>query len=213
MPQYALGLDYGTSSVRALIVRCEDGVEIGAAVWNYPHGEEGVITDPKDVHLARQHPHDYIDGLYQSVAQAIEQAKKDPQFKIENIFGIGVDTTGSTPMPVDKNSQPLTASLKFSNNPNAMAWLWKDHTSTEEAAEITRKSKGMGFPYMDMVGGTYSSEWFWAKILHCARVAPDVFEAAYSWLELCDILPSHLTGATDPTKLKRSVCAAGHKAL
>lgn len=210
---YALGLDYGTSSVRALIVRCEDGAEIGTAVWPYSRGEEGVITDPKDVHLARQHPQDYVDGLYNSVKAALIEASQNPDFSPSRIVGIGVDTTGSTPIPVDAECQPLTDNPLFANNPHAMAWLWKDHTSTEEAAEITRKSKELGYPYMDMVGGTYSSEWFWAKILRCARVAPDVFEAAASWVELCDFVPSHLVGAIDPATLKRGICAAGHKAL
>jgi len=213
MPQYALGLDFGTSSVRALIARCTDGAEVGTAVWHYRHGEEGVITDVNDPHLARQHPQDYIDGLYASVTAALEISRKDPEFTAEKIIGIGVDATGSSPIPLDDKCQPLALQPKFFNDPNAMTWLWKDHTSTQEAAEITKKSEEMGLPYMDMVGGTYSSEWFWSKILRCARIAPKVFEAAYSWVEFSDYVPGYLVGQSDPKKLTRNVCAAGHKGL
>ncbi len=210
---YAIGLDYGTSSVRALIVRCNDGAEISSAVWNYAHGRDGVIEDASEAHLARQHPADYIQGLYETISEALNEAARDPFFEASRVIGIGVDTTGSTPLPIDAQCQALGLDLRFATNPHAMAWLWKDHTGYAEAAEITRKSEEGNFPYMKMVGGTYSSEWFWAKILRCARVAPDVFAAADSWIELADYVPAHLVGAKNVSELRRGICAAGHKAL
>lgn len=214
MPQkYAIGLDYGTSSVRALVVDCSNGDEIGTAVANYKHGNAGVVEEPGNPHLARQHPQDYIDGLYESVAGALKEASNNPSFNPSNVVGIGVDTTGSSPLPVDENCRPVALQPGFDQDPNAMTWLWKDHTSYAEAAEIIDKSNAMGLPYMQMVGGKYSSEWFWAKILHCARVAPKTFEAAHSWLELADYIPSYLVGAKSPKDVRRSVCAAGHKGL
>ena len=192
---------------------CADGAEIGAFVAPYKHGNDGVIEDSGDANLARQHPQDYIDGLYESVAGALEEATASPGFSVERVVGIGVDTTGSSPMPVDENCTPLACLPEFDSEPNAMCWLWKDHTSHSEAAEIIEKSNSLGFPYMQMVGGKYSSEWFWAKILHCARVAPSVFARAHSWVELADFVPGYLTGAAGTASLKRGVCAAGHKGL
>src|SRR5579859_2972047 len=179
-PKYALGLDYGTSSVRALIVNCANGDEIGEFVAPYKHGNDGVVEDRSDANLARQHPQDYIDGLKECVSGALKLAAKAPDFAPDRIVGIGVDTTGSTPIPVDSKCQPITSHAGFEKDPNAMAWLWKDHTGYAEAAEIIEKSNAMGFPYMEMVGGKYSSEWFWAKVLHCARVSPHVFAEADS---------------------------------
>ncbi|HEY3780350.1 MAG TPA: ribulokinase [Fimbriimonadaceae bacterium] len=213
LPSYAIGVDYGTSSVRALVVRTSDGAEIGTSVWPYAHGTDGVVLDPNNALLARQHAQDYVDGLIHAIRGALEEAKKDKDFSVDKVVGIGVDTTGSSPLPVDEHNIPLACKPEFANDPNAMTWLWKDHTSYAEAAEITSKSNELGFPYMKMVGGTYSSEWFWAKILHCARVAPKVFEAAYSWIELQDYVPAYLTGVKDIMDVKRGVCAAGHKAL
>ncbi|MBT3275820.1 MAG: ribulokinase, partial [Spirochaetales bacterium] len=125
----------------------------------------------------------------------------------------GIDTTGSTPLPIDRNGMPLALNPSFSENPNAMAWLWKDHTSFAEAEEITALAAKIRPNYLAKIGGTYSSEWFWAKILHCKRVAPDVFDAAYTWVEYADWIPAYLTGNTAPEKMKRGICAAGHKGL
>ncbi len=211
---YALGLDYGTNSVRALIVNVHTGEEVGTAVYNYPHGEQGIILSSKDPHLARQHPEDYISGLEQVVKGAIEDAKATkPGFNPSDIIGIGVDTTGSTPLPVDREGTPLAFHEEFANDSNAMAWLWKDHTSYEEAEEITRQAKQQRPHFLAKCGGTYSSEWFWSKLLHCRRVAPKVFTSAYTWVECADWIPAVLTGTTHPDKIKRCICAAGHKAM
>jgi L-ribulokinase len=211
--QYTIGLDYGTNSVRALVVDTANGREAGTAVWNYAHGTAGVILS-RDPNLARQHPADYVKGAEITIKRALADAKKNVRgFKPEQVAGIGVDTTGSTPLPVDKNGQPLAFQKKFANNPAAMAWLWKDHTGVNEAAEITTLAKRMRPQYLAKCGGIYSSEWFWSKILRCLRVAPEVFNAAHSWVELADYVPAALTGTEHPGKFIAGVCAAGHKAM
>ncbi len=212
-PKYTIGLDYGTNSVRALIVNTSDGTEVASAVWGYEHGESGVIL-ARDPNLARQHPADYVKGAEVTIVQALAEAKKNvPGFAPEQVVGLGVDTTGSTPLPTDANGQPLAFQSKFANNPAAMAWLWKDHTGVAEAAEITALAGKMRPQYLAKCGGTYSSEWFWSKVLHCKRSAPEVFNAAHSWVELADYVPAALTGTEAPDRLIVGVCAAGHKAM
>jgi L-ribulokinase len=211
--QYTIGLDYGTNSVRCLIVNVSNGVEVAAAVWIYSHGTQGVVL-ARDPNLARQHPADYLDGAAITIKQALASAKKAVKgFSPDQVIGIGVDTTGSTPLPVDKEGQPLVFQKKFANNPAALAWLWKDHTSVNEAVEITALAKKMRPQYLAKCGGTYSSEWFWSKLLHCLRTAPQVFNAAHSWVELSDFVPASLTGTEHPDKFIAGVCAAGHKAM
>ena len=211
--QYTIGLDYGTNSVRALIVNVANGAEVATAVWTYAHGTQGVILS-RDPNLARQHPADYVNGAEITIKQALATAKKSVKgFSPAQVIGIGVDTTGSTPLSVDKNGQPLAFSKKFVNNPAAMAWLWKDHTGVNEAAEITTLAKKMRPQFLAKCGGTYSSEWFWSKILRCLRVAPEVFNGAHSWVELSDFVPAALTGTEHPDKFIAGVCAAGHKAM
>ncbi|HEY5043083.1 MAG TPA: ribulokinase [Verrucomicrobiae bacterium] len=211
--KYTIGLDYGTNSVRALIVNVANGAEIASAVWNYAHGTAGVIL-ARDPNLARQHPADYVAGAEITIKQALAAAKKSVKgFSADQVIGIGVDTTGSTPLPVDANGQPLAFQKKFANNPAAMAWLWKDHTGVNEAAEITALAKKMRPEFLDKCGGVYSSEWFWSKILKCLRVAPEVFNAAHSWVELADYVPAELAGTLAPDKFIAGVCAAGHKAM
>jgi len=209
----ALGIDYGTNSVRALVVDCATGEELGTAVVDYPSGNQGVLLDKNDHHLARQNPADYLHGLEKSVRDALAQAAKKPGFSVNQVIGIGVDTTGSSPLPVDAANVPLALDPKWKNNLAAQCWLWKDHTSYREAAEITRIAAEHRPNFIAKCGNTYSSEWFWSKIWHCLKIAPDVFAAAYSWVELCDFVPSVLAGVTDPRQVKRGICAAGHKAL
>jgi L-ribulokinase len=211
--KYTIGLDYGTNSVRALVVDTANGREVGTAVWNYEHGTAGVILS-RDPNLARQHPADYIKGAEITIKKALADAQKNARgFKPEQVAGIGVDTTGSTPLPVDANGQPLAFNKKLANNPAAMAWLWKDHTGVSEAAEITALAKKMRPQFLAKCGGTYSSEWFFSKVLHCLRTAPEVFNAAHSWIELADFVPAELTGTLAPDKFIAGVCAAGHKAM
>jgi len=211
---YTIGLDFGTNSVRCVLVEVTNGDELGTAVYEYETGQEGIILDPADHNLARQNPADYIKGTELSINATITQAKKsNKDFDPHDIIGIGVDTTGSTPIPVDRDGTPLSMSDEFKDNPNACAWLWKDHTGHAEAAEITELAEKEHPEYLAKCGQTYSSEWFFSKILHCLRTDPEVFDAAYSWVECCDYIQAFLTGATEPDGIKRSRCAAGHKAM
>jgi L-ribulokinase len=211
--RFAIGVDYGTNSVRALVVDVADGSEIASSVFDYPSGEAGILLDPKDPNLARQNPADYIEGFYASVSGAVANAKKVRGFKPENVIGIGVDTTGSTPLPVDDQGTPLAMKPAMKKNLAAHAWLWKDHSSHAEAAEITDKARSSPDAYLAKCGGTYSSEWYWSKILHCKRTAPKVFDAAAAWVELADFIPAFITGNLEPCRMLRSICAAGHKAM
>lgn len=212
--KYSLGLDFGTNSVRALLIDLLSGREVATSVEEYESGEAGVIIDPQDPNLARQNPADYLKAMTKVVRQVVSMAKgEEPDFSPDKVIGIGVDTTGSTPIPVDEKGMPLCFQPEFKDNLNAYAWLWKDHTSFAEAAEITELAAREHPEYLAKCGGRYSSEWFFSKILHCLRVDPQVFDAAYSWVECCDYIPGVLTGNLDPLRLKRSRCAAGHKAM
>jgi len=215
MPErfYSIGVDYGTNSVRAVVVDTADGRVVGTKVFDYPSGEQGVLLDPKQPHLARQNPADYVEGLRVAVADALKAAEADPQFSRDRVIGIGVDTTGSTPLPVDAKARPLAMDPRWKNNLAAHAWLWKDHTSAAEAVAITETAKAHAPELLAPIGGTYSSEWWWSKIWRCLKVAPDVFDAAASWVELADFVPAVLAGVDDPRKIVRCICAAGHKAM
>jgi len=209
-----LGLDFGTNSVRALVVRCSDGRELGTCVVDYPSGHQGVLIDERDANLARQHPGDYLVGIEQSVRGALSHAAQTEKgFTPADIIGIGVDTTGSSPIPVDASNVPLALNPRFKDNLAAQCWLWKDHTGHAEAARITETARAIRPNFVAKCGNTYSSEWFWSKIWHCLNTSPEVFKAAYSWVELCDWVPAVLAGVRDPKAVMRGVCAAGHKAL
>lgn len=209
-----IGLDYGTNSVRCVVVDTSDGRELATAVYEYESGQAGILLDSADHNVARQNPADYIKGLEITIQHAIAQAKKsETAFDASKIIGIGVDTTGSTPLPLDKNGTPLAMLDEFKDNLNAQAWLWKDHTSYAEAAEITTLAKEEHPEYLAKCGGTYSSEWFFSKILHCLRTDPEVFDAAYTWVEHADYMTGLLTGTSNPKVIKRCRCAAGHKAM
>src|SRR6266566_4527211 len=211
--KYSIGLDYGTNSVRTVIVNVANGREVATAVWDYARGEKGVLLS-RDPNLARQHPTDYVTGTERSIREALAAAMRNVRgFRAEQIIGIGVDTTGSTPLPVDAIGRPLVFDRRFATNPAAMAWLWKDHTGINEAAEITELAAKIRPHFLAKCGGTYSSEWFFSKILHCLRTSPEVFDAAHSWVELADYVPAALTGTEAPDKLTIGVCAAGHKAM
>ena len=214
MSRCALGLDYGTNSCRSLLVDLTSGKELGSAVFPYPSGQAGILLSPLDPHLARQRPQDYLEGLRAIVRGAIAQAKAaDVSFDPASIVGIGIDTTGCTVIPVDATGVPLAMRPEFAENLAAHVWLWRDHTSHAEAAEITALAARIQPQYLAKCGGTYSSEWFWSKVLHLKRTAPEVFAAAHSFIEHCDYLPAVLCGLTDPLGFPRSICAAGHKAL
>ncbi|MCK4275005.1 MAG: ribulokinase [Phycisphaerae bacterium] len=213
MGKYSLGLDYGTNSVRALIVNVTSGRELATAVQNYAHGADGVILSG-DPNLARQHPADYIESTEAVIKRAVSAARKTAKgFRADQIIGIGVDTTGSTPLPVDAGGNPLALSRRFARDHSAMAWLWKDHTSVAEAEQITQRAARLRPHYLAKCGGTYSSEWFFSKVFHCIRTSPKVAKAAHMWVEIADWIPAMLTGTESPENLTIGVCAAGHKAM
>jgi L-ribulokinase len=210
---FTIGIDYGTNSVRAVVVDCANGQTAGTSVFDYPSGDRGVLLSARDPHLARQDPADYLAGLEASVTAALADAARRPAFSHDRVIGIGVDTTGSTPLPIDDLARPLALDPAWTDNLAAHAWLWKDHTSAAEAAAITAAARAHAPEYLAPIGGTYSSEWWWSKIWHCLNIAPDVFDAAASWVELADFIPAVLAGVDDPRRIVRCVCAAGHKAM
>ena len=204
-----IGVDYGTDSVRSVIVNAENGQEVANSVFHYPRWKAGKYCSPADNQF-RQHPQDYIEGLIGSIKNALANA---PTGTAEQVKGISIDTTGSTPVAVNQAGIPLAMLPEFSENPNAMFILWKDHTGIKEAAEINDLCSKWAIDYSKYEGGIYSSEWFWAKILRTLRVDESIRAAAWSWVEHCDWIPFLLTGGTDVKEMKRSRCSAGHKAL
>jgi L-ribulokinase len=206
---YLIGVDFGTDSARAIIVDGYNGKVMGEAYKNYERWCGGKYQNP-DISMYRQHPLDYIEAFEASVCAALDTAG---EYVRKNVLCISIDTTGSTPCPVNEYGTPLALLDEFRENENAMFHLWKDHTAIEEAIEINKAFsdfKGINYTRYQ---GTYSSEWYWAKILHTSRIDNKVKDAAYSWVEHCDWLTGLLVGEINPTTMYRSSCAAGHKAL
>jgi L-ribulokinase len=205
-----IGVDFGTDSVRAAVIDASSGLELSAGVAEYTRWAEGMYCDASENRF-RQHPLDYMEGMERAVTAAL---KKLPKSAAKRVVAIGIDTTGSTPCAVDRRGTPLALTAGFEANPNAMFVLWKDHTAVAEADLINRTARSWnGTDFTKYEGGVYSSEWFWSKILHVLREDGEIREAAFSWVEHCDWIPALLTGMTDPLGMKRSRCAAGHKAM
>lgn len=209
MTSYALGLDYGSDSVRALLVDTADGREVASNVVEYPRWSKGLYCDPSKDRF-RQHPLDYLESLEQVVTGLWEQA---PAGAAGQVVGVSFDTTGSTPVAVDEQGTALALKPEFADNPNAMFVLWKDHTAIREAREITEAAEAAPINYLKYEGGIYSSEWFWAKAMHVMREDASVQQAAHMWVEHCDWMPAVLTGTTHPDQFRAGRCAAGHKVM
>lgn len=207
--EYVIGVDYGSDSVRTIIADAHNGDEITAAVFYYPRWKDQLYCNAT-ANQFRQHPLDYVEGLENTIKKCLAHAGSSIA---ANIKAISIDTTGSTPVAVDKTGTPLALVPGFENNPNAMFVLWKDHTSVDEAAEINAHAEKFDTNYLQFVGGIYSSEWFWAKLLHILRKDEQVRSSVYSFVEHCDWIPFLLTGGNDVLQMRRSVCAAGHKIL
>lgn len=205
---YVIGVDFGTDSVRSVLISTS-GEYIGDSVCYYTRWKENKYCDPSENRF-RQHPLDYLEGMTETITGVLNEAGDEVR---KNVKAISVDTTGSTPVAVNKEGTPLALTQGFEENPNAMFILWKDHTAIKEAEEINELAAKWEIDYTKYVGSIYSSEWFWAKILHMLRVDEKVREHAWSWVEHCDWIPFELTGGTDVGHMKRSRCAAGHKAM
>ncbi len=206
---YTLGIDFGTDSVRAVLVSTEDGASLSSHVHEYTRWKAGLYCNTA-VSMFRQHPLDYLEGIEKVITACLADVSEDVR---ANVRGISVDTTGSTPVAVDEYGTPLALLDAFSENPNGMFILWKDHTAKSEAEEINTLAHSWPTDYTKYSGGIYSAEWFWAKILHVLRADEQVRASAFSWVEHCDWISAVLTGNTDPGTMKRSRCAAGHKAM
>ncbi len=206
---YVIGVDFGTDSARALLVDATNGEVLGSATSSFRRWKEGLYCDSKKSQF-RQHPLDYIESLEACLKGCLANVQDEIK---TNIVAISIDATGSTPVAIDSSGHPLALTSGFSENPNAMFFLWKDHSSINEVEEINRKAQDFEINYLSYCGGAYSSEWFWSKLLHLARTDEEVYNATHSWLEQSDWLPYLLTGQQDAQKIKRNVCAAGHKAL
>lgn len=206
---YVIGVDFGTDSVRSIIANAHTGEEIASSVFFYPRWKEGKYCNAS-INQFRQHPEDYLEGLEYTIKDCLKQAGNEVASKVK---GIGVDTTGSTPVAVDESGTPLSLLPEFAEEPNAMFVLWKDHTSVKEAEEINKHAEKFDINFLQYVGGIYSSEWFWAKLLHILRADEKVRKKIYSWVEHCDWIPFVLTGGKKVSELKRGVCSAGHKGL
>ncbi|MFV8322037.1 ribulokinase [Flavobacterium sp. LS2R12] len=209
MKNYVIGLDYGTDSVRAMLIDTENGQELASNVCQYKRWATKEYCNAS-TNQFRQHPLDHIEGLEATIKYVVQNSNIDPSL----IRSICIDTTGSSPVPVTKDGIPLALTEGFEHNPNAMMVLWKDHTAINEANEINELAENWGGEnFTKYVGGIYSSEWFWAKILHIARVDATVKDAAYTWMEHCDLMTYLLIDNKDLKTFKRSRCAAGHKAM
>lgn len=201
MKPHVIGVDFGSDSVRAAVIDLQGNIQ-SMAVAEYPRWKAGLYCDRSRSQF-RQHPLDHLECLVQVIREVLQSA--DPG----SIAGIGIDTTGSTPCPLDAAGMPLALRAEFSENPDAMFYLWKDHTALQESSRINEVIAGSPVDYTMYEGSVYSPEWFWAKLLYMLRHAPQAAAAAHSFAEHCDWLPALLTGG----RIKAGRCAAGHKAM
>ncbi len=206
---YCIGIDFGTDSVRAIVVNTKNGEEAAASTFHFPRWRDGMYCNAS-LNQFRQHPLDHIEGMIYTVTHAMAEAGAAIK---SNIKALSIATTGSTPVAVDKTGRPLALDPDFSNDPDAMFLLWKDHSSVQETAALNAHAKKFDTDYLRYVGGIYSSEWYWSKLLYILRNNELVRKHTVSFVEHCDWMPFLLTGGQDITRMKRGVCTAGHKAL
>jgi L-ribulokinase len=204
---YVMGADFGSDSVRVVVIDASDGEVASSGVSYYRRWSEGKYCDAK-ANRFRQHPLDYVESFTEAVAEAGRGAGS----AMALVEAICVDTTGSTPALCDGEGNPLALDERYSEDPDAMFILWKDHTAVAEADEFNELAHSWGGDdYTRYMGGTYSSEWFWAKLLHVLKRRGDLAKEAVAAVEHCDWFPAVLTGTTALDRIKRSRCAAGHK--
>lgn len=206
---YVIGIDFGSDSVRGLVVDTDNGATLASAVVDYPRWKQGLFCNPKE-NRYRQHPLDYIESFERCIHELLSHCDRQV---IDRIRGLSFDTTASTPVLTDHTGTPLALLPEFAEQPDAMFILWKDHTALAEADEINALSKRWKIDYTRYSGGSYSCEWVWAKMLHALRHTPELRTKACSWVEHCDWMAGLLAGDTRPETLVRSRCVAGHKAM
>ena len=207
MKQYALGIDFGTLSGRALLVAIDTGEEIAVSVKQYTHGvmDEALPGGTRlGTDWALQHPSDYLDVLREAVPDVIRKAN----IRSEQIVGVGIDFTASTILPTDASGEPLCFKGEYSDNPHAYVKLWKHHAAQEEANELNRIAEERDENFLARYGGRISSEWLVPKAWQMLKEAPEIYRAADRIIEAGDWVVWMLTGNE-----MRSSSAAGYKAL
>ncbi|MDO5135628.1 MAG: ribulokinase [Eubacteriales bacterium] len=206
--KYVIGVDFGSDSSRAVVVDAATGETVGSGEAFYTRWKKGLYQHP-ELGVFRQHPLDYLEAIESCVTKALQCLDQEEK---SHVVGIGVDTTGSTPVPVDREGTPLSLLKEFEENENAMFHLWKDHSAFAEAEEINEIFKNGSEIDYTKYQGNYCAEWYWAKILHAVRADERIREAAYTWEEHSDWMVGVLCGETRPEHIFHGACAAGHKA-
>jgi L-ribulokinase len=207
---YAVGIDYGTESARAVVVDCADGRELAAAVYPYSNGviTEHLPAPNDDVELeldwALQDPQDYVRALQQAVPEAVAQAGVDPG----DVIGIGICFTACTMLPTTADGTPLCETDDLHREPHAWVKLWKHHAAQPEADHVNEVARERGEPWLARYGGRISSEWFFPKSLQILNEAPEIYARADRLIEATDWVIWQLTGVES-----RNRCTAGYKAM
>lgn len=205
---YAIGVDYGTESGRAVLVSLENGKEIADHVTPYRHGVIDKVLPNTAIQLedewALQHPQDYVEVLKNSIPQVLQKAGVDP----EQVIGLGIDFTACTMLPIDEWGEPLSDHPELKNNPHSWVKLWKHHAAQDEANQLNEIAERRGENFLSRYGGKISSEWMIAKIWQILNEAPDIYEKTDRFVEATDWVTSQLTG-----NLVRNSCTAGYKSI
>lgn len=206
MSQYALGLDFGTESARALLVDTATGREAGTVAFRYPHGviDQTLNGVPLKHDSALQHPGDYLDFLRTAIPELMVKTR----IPVTDVVGIGVDFTSCTMLPTLADGTPLCMTKEFAREPQAYVKLWKHHAAQPQAERLNALATARREPFLRNYGGSISAEWFYPKVMETLEESPPVFRAAERFLEAGDWVVWQLTG-----KAVRSACQAGYKAI